>query len=44
MLLNLAENTIDPKNVVQNIVEENKWEIQFFLVKNTKTGFGIFSE
>ena len=44
MTLRLAENTVDAQNVVEDIVEEDQWHVQFLFVKHAKSGFGEFAQ
>jgi hypothetical protein len=41
MSLHLAERSINSKDMVQNIVEENKWHVQFFFVENSEASFCV---
>ena len=42
--MNLSEYTIDTQNVIQDVVEQDERDIEFFFVENFETGFGVFTE
>jgi len=42
--LDLTEYTINTKDVVKNIVEENERNIEFFFIEHTKALLCIFAE
>ena len=40
----LAKNSINPQNMLQYIIKEDKRDIQFFFIEYTKTGLQILTQ